>query len=200
MAKQMNPNDLAGMALIHSKVDISKDPIFISYYGKEEWDAIFKFDVSMLEEYFEKLENPTHVGGNSFKDYLIRVQAHTTPDYINKDFDVYPKGLYVDLAVCDKMQSHLVTIGLDEEEELDPHAIGLLVMLSVTSTNGFSIPKELLKRFDVEFLKTCLTMGIEDYKHRYYRHSTKRKIREVREKMREFMGIPAEMMNNKYTT
>ena len=98
------------------------------------------------------------------------------------------------------MQSHLVAIGLDEEEELDPHAIGLLVMLSVTSTNGFSIPKELLKRFDVEFLKTCLMMGIEDYKNHYYRHSTKRKIREVREKMREFMGIPAEMMNNKYTT
>lgn len=199
MARQPNMNDLAGIALIHSKVSISEDPIFISYYGKEEWNATFKFDPSLLEDYVEKLEDSSH-GSNIFSDYVNRIQFYSTPFYINKDFDVYPKGLYVDLAVCAKMQSHLVVIDLDgPEDELDPHGIGLLVMLSVTSTNGFSIPKELLNRFSKEFLKTCLMVAMADCKNRYYRHSTKRKLREIRNKMREFMGISAEMMNNKYT-
>lgn len=199
MARQPNMNDLAGIALIHSKVSISEDPIFISYYEKKEWDATFKFDISTFENYLES-GNSIRDGGNAFSDYVNRIQFYSTPYYINKDFDVYPKGLYVDLAVCAKMQSHLVVIDLDgPEDELDPHGIGLLVMLSVTSTNGFSIPKELINRFSKEFLKTCLMVAMDDCKNRYYRHSTKRKLREIRDKMREFMGIPAEMMNNKYT-
>lgn len=181
MAKQMDPNDLAGIAIFFSKKKPSESPVFISYCGEKEWRSNYRPDFSLPG------------GGEAFAKYMMSMQSLAGPDNIDKNFEIYPKDFKVDYYTIGKMQPSLALIDIDQNE-VDPQNLGLLAMLGATSTNGFSVPKELFEHFDVEFRCMCLMMEMEEYKHQFYPHSTSKKLREVREKMRELMNIPAEML------
>lgn len=180
MAKQMNPNDLAGIAIIFSKRQPSESPVFISYCGSKEWRSTYKPSGSLF--------------GGGFASYMMNLQSQANPDNINKNFDIYPKDIKVDRNVIATMRPSIALIDFNDEN-MDPQNIGLLVMLCVTSTTGFSIPKELKEKignFHIGYRESCLMMEMEEYKHHFYPHSTSKELREVREKMREFMGMPVE--------
>lgn len=180
MAKQMNPNDLAGIALIFSKRQPSESPIFISYCGSKEWRSTYKPSGSLF--------------GDGFASYMKSLQSQANPDNVNKNFEIHPKDLKVNMGVIAKMRPSIALIDFNDDN-MDPQNIGLLVMLCVTSTTGFSIPKELkekIENFSIGYREACLMMEMEEYKHQFYPHSTSKKLREVREKMREFMSMPAE--------
>lgn len=181
MAKQMNPKDLAGIAIIFSKIQPSESPVFISYCGSKEWRSTYKPSGSLF--------------GGGFASYMMNLQSQANPDNVNKNFDIYPKDLKVDMSVIAKMRpTSIALIDLNDENN-DPRNIGLLVMLCVTSTTGFSIPKELKEKIEslhVEYRESCLIMEMQEYKHHFYPFSTSKELREVREKMREFMGMSAE--------
>lgn len=177
MAKQMDPNDLAGIVIFFSKKKPSESPVFISYCGKKEWKSNYRPDFSLLRN------------GEAFANYMMNIQNQASPDNINKNFEIYPKDLKVDMYIIAKMQPSLALIDIGEKEA-DPQNLGLLAMLCVTSKNGFSVPKEIMERFDMDFRCMSLMIGMEEYKTQFYPHSTSKKLREVQEKMQEFMGIP----------
>ena len=177
MAKQMDPNDLAGIVIFFSKRKPSESPVFISYCGKKEWKSNYRPDFSLLKN------------GEAFANYMMNIQNQANPDNINKNFEIYPKDRKVDVYTIAKMQPSLALIDIGEKEA-DPQNLGLLAMLCATSKNGFSVPKEIMERFDMDFRCMSLLMGMEEYKTQFYPHSTSKKLREVEEKMQEFMGIP----------
>lgn len=183
MAKQMDPNDLAGIVIFFSKRKPSESPVFISYCGEKEWKSNYRPNFSLLRN------------GEEFAKYMMNIQNQASPDNINKNFEIYPKDLEVDIYAITKMQPSLALIDIDEKEA-DPQNLGLLAMLCATSKNGFSVPKEIMERFDVDFRCMSLLVGMEEYKTQFYPHSTSKKLREVQEKMREFMDIPAEMLDD----
>lgn len=183
MAKQMDPSDLAGIVIFFSKRKPSESPVFISYCGKKEWKSNYRPDFSLLRN------------GEEFANYMMNIQNQASPDNINKNFEIYPKDLKVDIYTIAKMKPSLALIDIDEKEA-DPQNLGLLAMLCATSKNGFSVPKEIMERFDVDFRCMSLLVGMEEYKTQFYPHSTSKKLREVQEKMREFMDIPAEMLDD----
>lgn len=181
MAKQMDPNDLAGIVIFFSKKKPSESPVFISYCGKKEWESNYRPDFSLLRN------------GDAFFKYMTNVQNQASPDNINKNFEIYPKDLEVDIYTITKMQPSLALIDIDEKKA-DPQNLGLLAMLCATSKNGFSVPKEIMERFDIDFRCMSLMLGMEEYKTQFYPHSTSKKLREVQEKMQEFMGISDDML------
>ena len=116
--------------------------------------------------------------GRQFANYMMNIQNQASPDNINKNFEIYPKDLEVDMYAIAKMQPSLALIDIGEKEA-DPQNLGLLAMLCATSKNGFSVPKEIMERFDVDFRCMSLMVGMEEYKTQFYPHSTSKKLREV---------------------
>lgn len=183
MAKQMDPNDLAGIVIFFSKKKPSESPVFISYCNEKEWRSTYRPKFSPFGN------------GNAFAAYMMGMQSQADPDNINKNFEIYPKDLKVNMYTLAKMQPSLALIDIDEKE-VDPQNLGLLAMLGATSTKGFNVPKELFERFDVDFRYMSLMMGMAEYQQQFYPHSTSKKLHEVSEKMCELMNIPTEMLDD----
>lgn len=184
MAKQMDPKDVAGIAFIYSKIKPSESPVFISYYRKEEWNSIFKLDGSLFGD------------GGAFANYMKRVQAQSAPSNVNKNFAIYPKGLKVTPKTLLKMQAGLAMIDCDWDNS-DPQNIGLLAMLCVTTSNGFTVPKELIERMPEGIRYLGLMMGVDEYRQRFYPRSSEQKLHDLREKMRVFLNLPKEEADEK---
>ena len=183
MARQMDPKDLAGIAIIYSKVTPSESPVFISYCGSREWTSTYR-------------PSPSILFGDGFAKYMKNLQSQTNIANINKNFAIYPKGLKLNMMTIAMMQPGIALLDCDDNVYVAQN-IGLLAILCATSKNGCNVPKEVIDRFSVSLRSLALMMGMDEYKQRFYPRTSEQKLREVREKMRVFLNLPDEDANEK---
>lgn len=182
MARQMDPKDLAGIAIIYSKVTPSESPVFISYCGSREWTSTYR-------------PSPSILFGDGFIKYMKNLESQANIANINKNFAIYPKSLKLNMMTIAMMQPGIAL--LDCDDNADPQNIGLLAILCTTSKNGCNVPKEVIDRFSVSLRGLALMMGMDEYKQRFYPRTSEQKLHEVREKMRVFLNLPDEDANEK---
>ena len=183
MARQMDPKDLAGIAIIYSKVMPSESPVFISYCGSKEWTSTYR-------------PSPSILSGDGFAKYMKNLQSQANIANINKNFAIYPKGLKLNMMTIAMMQPGIALLDCDDNVNVAQN-IGLLAILCATSKNGCNVPKEVIDRFSVSLRGLALMMGMDEYKHRFYPRTSEQKLHEVCEKMRVFLNLPDEDANEK---
>lgn len=192
MARQMDPKDLAGIAIIYSKVTPSESPVFISYCGSKEWTSTYR-------------PSPSILFGDGFAKYMKNLQSQANIANINKNFAIYPKGLKLNMMTIAMMQPGIALLDCGNNVNVAQNIgllaisqnIGLLAILCATSKNGCNVPKEVIDRFSVSVRGLALMMGIDEYKQRFYPRASEQKLHEVREKMRVFLNLPDEDANEK---
>lgn len=183
MARQMDPKDLAGIAIIYSKVTPSESPVFISYCGSKEWTSTYR-------------PSPSILFGDGFAKYMKNMQSQANIANINKNFAIYPKGLKLNMMTIAMMQPGIALLDCDDNVYVAQN-IGLLAILCATSKNGCNVPKEVIDRFSVSLRSLALMMGMDEYKQRFYPRTSEQKLHEVHEKMRVFLNLPDEDANEK---
>ena len=183
MARQMDLKDLAGIAIIYSKVTPSESPVFISYCGSKEWTSTYR-------------PSPSILFGDGFAKYMKNLQSQANIANINKNFAIYPKGLKLNMMAIAMMQPGIALLDCGNNVNVAQN-IGLLAILCATSKNGCNVPKEVIDRFSVSLRGLALMMGMDEYKHRFYPRTSEQKLHEVREKMRVFLNLPDEDANEK---